>query len=105
MFIFSIFVRYKLNNHREVKKLFLAIIALMTLTYACGPKETIFELTSDSVINVPSKGGEYTITYNLVTEEVNTVKAVADDKEMITSIDTQTDGCVYIQVAEKHLTG
>ena len=84
-----------------MKKLFyVAIIALMMLTYACGPKETIFELTSDSVISVPCEGGQYTITYNLVTEEANTVKAVADDKSMITSIDTQTEGCINIQVAE-----
>ena len=86
-----------------MKKLFyVAIIALMTLTYACGPKETIFELTSDSVISAPCEGGQYTITYNLVTEEANTVKAVADDKSMITSIDTQTEGCINIQVAENN---
>ena len=98
-------MRCKPNNHKEMKKLFyVAIIALMTLTYACGPKETIFELTSDSVISAPCEGGQYTITYNLVTEEANTVKAVADDKSMITSIDTQTEGCINIQVAENKTT-
>ena len=82
------------------KLLFVAILALMTLTYACGPKETIFELTSESVISVPCEGGDYTITYNLISEEANTVKVIAEDKKMITSIDTQTEGCINIQVAE-----
>lgn len=98
-------MRYKLNNHGEMKKLlFVAIIALMTLTYACGPKETTFELTSDSVISATYEGGKYTITYNLVSEEANVVKAVADNKEMVTSIDTQTEGCIYVQVAENKTT-
>jgi hypothetical protein len=82
------------------KIFFVAIIALMAITYACGPKETIFELTSEPVINAPYEGGSYIITYRLISEEENIVKAVADDKEMIKSIDTQTEGCIYIQVTE-----
>lgn len=80
-----------------MKKLFIvAVIALMTLTFACNRK-TIFELTSDPVINVPYEGGDYTITYNLESKDNDdVVNAITDDKNMITSIDTQTDGYVYI---------
>ena len=86
------------------KSFFVAIIALIMFTYACNPKETIFELTSDSVINVPCEGGQYTITYNLVSEEASTIKVIAEDKKMITSVDTQTEGCINIRVAENTST-
>ena len=87
-----------------MKKIFIvAVIALMSLTFACNRK-TVFELTSDSVINVPYVGGNYTITYNLESKVDDVVNAITDDKNMITSIDTQTDGFVYITVSENLAT-
>lgn len=83
-----------------MKKLFFAaVIALITLAYACNRK-TIFELTSDSVISAPYEGGDYTITYNLESKEDDVVKAMTNNQDMITSIDTQTDGCVYVTVSK-----
>lgn len=95
----------KLLNYYTMKKLFIvAVIALMTLTFACNRK-TIFELTSDSVINVPYEGGDYTITYNLESKDNDdVVNAITDDKNMITSIDTQTDGYVYITISKNLAT-
>lgn len=83
-----------------MKKLFFAaVIALITLAYACNRK-TIFELTSDSVISAPYEGGDYTITYNLESKEDDVVKAMTNNQDMITSIDTQTGGCVYVTVSK-----
>ncbi len=87
-----------------MKKLFIvAVIALMTFTLACNRK-TVFELTSDPVINVPYEGGNYTITYNLESKDNDVVNAITDDKNMITSIDTQTDGYVYITISKNLAT-
>lgn len=83
-----------------MKKLFFAVLAaLMVLTVSCK-RDTVFELTSDAVVSVPCEGGDYTITYNLVTEENHIVKAISDNKAMVTSMDTQTDGKVFVKIAK-----
>ena len=87
-----------------MKKLFFAVLAaLMVLTVSCKRK-TVFELTSDSVVSVPCEGGNYTITYNLESEESHVVKAISDNKEMVTSIDTQTDGEVFVTIIKNTAT-
>lgn len=84
----------------KMRKLFFTtIIAIMTLAYACDRK-TIFELTSDPVISAPYEGGNYTITYNLESKDEDVVKAMTNNQDMITSIDTQTDGYVYVTVSK-----
>ena len=87
-----------------MKKLFFAVLAaLMVLTVSCKRK-TVFELTSDSVVSVPCEGGNYTITYNLESEESHVVKAISDNKEMVTSIDTKTDGEVFVTIVKNTAT-
>ena len=87
-----------------MKKLFFAVLAaLMVLTVSCK-RETVFELTSDSVVSVPCEGGDYTITYKLVSEESHSINAISDDKTMVTSIDTQTDGKVFVKISKNTAT-
>ena len=87
-----------------MKKLFFAVLAaLIVLTVSCK-RETVFELTSDSVVSVPCEGGDYTITYNLVSEVSHIVKAISDNKAMVTSIDTQTDGKVFVKISKNTAT-
>ncbi len=87
-----------------MKKLFFTVLAaFMMLIVSCN-RETVFELTSDPVINAPYEGGNYTITYNLETNVDDVVKATTDNEEMITTINTQTNGCVYITVSKNSTT-
>ncbi len=86
------------------KLLFAVLAALMLLSVSCNRVKPVFELTSEAVISAPCEGGHYTITYKLVSEETNVIKAITDNKDMITSIDTQTEDCVKIQVSENPTT-
>ena len=86
------------------KLLFAVVAALMLLTVACNRVKTVFELTSEALICAPCEGGSYTITYKLVSEEDNVIKAITDNKEMITSIDTQAEDCIKIQVSANPTT-
>ena len=88
-----------------MKKLSFAVVAaLMLLTVACNRVKPVFELTSEALISAPYEGGSYTITYKLVSEENNVIKAITDNKEMITTIDTQAEDCIRIQVSANPTT-
>ena len=87
-----------------MKKLFFAVLAALSLLTVSCHRETVFELTSDAVVSVPCEGGDYTITYNLETEEAHTVKAISDNKAMVTSMDTETDGKVFVKIAKNTAT-
>lgn len=89
-----------------MRNIFILLCVALSLTFVqCdtnNPNETTakFELTSDSVINVPSEGGIYTISYSLVTEEVNPeVKVFCDNTAMVTAVNADSIGYVRICVS------
>ena len=65
-----------------------------------GETQSPLTLTSEATINVPQQGGNFTITYDLVAEEGEVAKAIADNTEVITAINYESRGYVRIHVSE-----
>lgn len=86
------------------KILHVAILVILSLTIACNKVTPKLELTSKNVINVPYEGGDYTITYELVSENGGKIKAITNNDEVVTSIDTKTEGKIRIHVSENTTT-
>lgn len=92
-----------------MKRSIFALIALIAaVAVACekpvAPSEpnnnSPLTLTSEATINVPSEGGNFTITYDLQADESETAWAVVDNTEVVTAMNYESRGYVRIHVSE-----
>ena len=94
-----------------MKRLLTLLFAIVALVFAaCEPQqitpneEPLFEITSQTSVEVGVDGGVFPITYALTAGDYREVTALADDQEMIIDINTNTATVILVSVAPNYGT-